>query len=134
MKNTGLIYHNISSLKEGDEVCIEQKAMYGWLTFRRYRYPKKTVARITPAKRKVVMTDGTEYDHRQLFVYPCERTEQSNRVSNMLLNTSRQLFRLNSSEALKLIDDMSDENIEEFCNLINEAYIIYNTRERNINK
>ena len=133
-ENGSLVYHDISSLKEGDEVCIEEKAMYGWLTFRRRRYPKKIVARITPAKRKVIMTDGTEYDHRQLFVYPCEQTEQSTKISGLLLMVSRKLFHLNGTETLKLIDAMPDEKVEAFCNLINQAYDIYNIHERNISK
>lgn len=134
MRNTGLVYYDISSIKEGDEVCIEVDAAYGWVRLRRPQYLKKTVARITPAKRKVVMTDGTEYNAQQLFVYPNEETEQSTRLSNMLIDSFRKIFRLNGSETQNLIDNLPDEKLEQFCKLINEAYDIYNTRERNINK
>lgn len=58
-----------NTLKPGDVVGIRVKTQIGWGFF---RYPKTiplTIERITPARTKFVMTNGSEFGRRDSF-YP----------------------------------------------------------------
>ena len=50
-----------STLKVGDTVGVMCTTIINWCYFKYSRIIPKTIARITPARTKFVMTDGTDY-------------------------------------------------------------------------
>ncbi len=57
------------TLKPGDVVGIRVRAQIGWGFFRYLKTIPYTIERITPSRRKYVMTNGSEFGWRDYF-YP----------------------------------------------------------------
>ncbi len=95
------MYHDTirkDSLKVGDVVGIRQATQIGWCYFRYPRTIAKTIERITPARTKFVMTDGSEYTKNESFYSITAESSNQTYIANCALKFNRSL---NELETLK---------------------------------
>ena len=108
------------SLKVGDVVGIRKVTQIGWGYFRYPRTFAMTIERITPARTKFVMTDGSEYSKNEPF-YPIT-AESSNQtyIANCALKFNRGLNELEALRRDGKLFTQNDAFIEKASDLLEQ--------------
>lgn len=106
------------TLQVGDKIGIKYPTRLGWSFF---RYPKtivRTIARITPARTKFVMDDGTEYGKNEAFYKITEQNQHETHVARCAESIERYLNTLESKRREGKIYVPDDEKIIRLCGLL----------------
>lgn len=108
------------SLKVGDVVGIRKATKLGWSYFRYPRTFAMTIERITPARSKFIMTDGSEYTKNEPF-YPitAESTNQTH-IANCALKFNRSLNELEALRREGKLFTQNDAFIEKASDLLEQ--------------
>lgn len=108
------------SLKVGDVVGIRKATQLGWSYFRYPRTFAMTIERITPARSKFVMTNGSEYTKKEPF-YPitAESTNQTH-IANCALKFNRSLNELEALRREGKLFTQNDAFIEKASDLLEQ--------------
>jgi len=82
-------------LKVGDTVATHTSVNIGWKTFRHGIYTNRTIRRITPKRRYVVMEDGTEWKKQDAIFYaPSPELERENEIAKAARQLSIYFYNL----------------------------------------
>ena len=120
-----------SKIKVGDHVCVLVQAKLGWGTFRYFIIVEHVVARITPARTKFVMEDGTEINNKVGFYELSNEAIRRSHVAERAIVLYSNAFNLyNKLRESSNINAMSDNTILEIDRLLKEAREIIESDKR----
>lgn len=116
-----LISLNKSDLQIGDIVGIPIATVLGWTHFRYHEVVPKTIARITPARTKFIMDDGSEYNHRFDFVAVNDETEARNEVVKAVKTISASLSRIDQCKSRGELYTKDDRILMQLSQLLSQS-------------
>ena len=109
-----------STLKVGDTVGVMCTTIINWCYFKYSRIIPKTIARITPARTKFVMTDGTDYKSTKKFYKLDEEVRRQNYVIDCAKEIQKCINELQGKTANGAIFRKSDDNIIKISEILKE--------------
>lgn len=107
-----------STLKVGDTVGVMCTTIINWCYFT--RIIPKTIARITPARTKFVMTDGTDYKSTKNFYKLDEEVRRQNYVIDCAKEIQKCINALQGKMANGAIFSKSDDDIIKISEILKE--------------
>ena len=110
-----------SSLKVGDTIGVPVETRIGWSTFRYYTVLPKTIARITPARTKFIMTDGTEYTKHTTFCVIDEETEYWNTIAQAAVRINNALYLFDQCKSRGELYKKDDDTLLALSDLLSKA-------------
>lgn len=110
-----------TSLKVGDTIGVPIEIRIGWSTFRYCTVHPKTIARITPARTKFIMTDGTEYTKHITFCMIDEETEHWNTVAKAAQRINNALYLFDQSKSRGELFKKDDDTLLALSDLLSKA-------------
>lgn len=109
-----------STLKVGDTVGVMCTTIINWCYFKYSRIIPKTIARITPARTKFVMTDGTDYKNTKSFYKFDEEVRRQNYVIDCAKEIQKCINKLQGKTANGAIFRKSDDDIIKISGILKE--------------
>lgn len=100
-----------NTMKPGDTVGVPRKVYIGWGTFRYVKIVPMKVQRITPAKTKIVMENGVEYDRYQKFYELDEDAKNQTYVAECAERLNDALYELQGFKLQGKLFTMKDDTI-----------------------
>ena len=123
--NVKLTYINKDTLKPGDTVGVAYETRLGWKTFRYVKILPEVIKRITPARTKFIMQNGTEHGKHIGFYAITEETEHRTRVAKCAENINRAIFDLSRMDNLFKKNDETlikvSSMLDEIMKILQEA-------------
>lgn len=108
------------SLKVGDVVGIRKATRLGWGHFRYPRTFALTIERITPARTKFVMTDGSEYNKNEPFYPITTESSRQTHIADCALKFNRSLNELEELRREGKLFTQNDAFIEKASDLLEQ--------------
>lgn len=109
-----------STLKVGDTVGVMCTTIINWCYFKYSRIIPKTIARITPARTKFVMTDGTDYKNTKSFYKFDDEARRRNYVIDCAKEIQKCINELQGKTANGAIFRKSDDDIIKISGILKE--------------
>lgn len=111
---------NREDIKVGDIVGVSFPVTIGWTRFRYQKIVPMTVARITPARTKIVMTNGREIDRKEPLYEIDKETKHQSHIAECAGNISNKLYQLGEMKRDDSLFRKSDTQIENVSFLLNK--------------
>ena len=111
---------NRENIKVGDIVGVPSPVVIGWARFRDQKIVPMTIARITPAKTKIIMTNGREIGRHEPLYEIDEEVKQQTRIAECARNISNKLYQLGEMKRDYSLFQKSDTQIENVSFLLDK--------------
>lgn len=111
---------NRENIKVGDIVGVPFPVTISWTRFRYQKIVPMTVARITPAKTKIIMTNGREIGRHDPLYEIDEEVKQQTRIAECAGNISNKLYQLGEMKRDDSLFRKSDTQIENVSFLLDK--------------
>lgn len=114
---------NREDIKVGDIVGVPFPVTIGWTRFRYQKIVPMKVARITPARTKIVMTNGREIDRKEPLYEIDKETKYQTQIAECAENISTKLHQLGEMKRDSLFrkSDTQLENVSFLLDKIMEV-------------
>lgn len=111
---------NREDIKVGDVVGVPFPVTIGWTRFRYQKIVPMTVARITPARTKIVMTNGREIDRKGPLYEIDKEVKHQSHIAECAGNISNKLYQLGEMKRDDSLFRKSDTQLENVSFLLNK--------------
>lgn len=111
---------NREDIKVGDIVGVSFPVTIGWTRFRYQKIVPMTVARITPARTKIVMTNGREIDRKESLYEIDKEVKHQSHIAECAGNISNKLYQLGEMKRDDSLFRKSDTQIENVSFLLDK--------------
>jgi hypothetical protein len=111
---------NREDIKVGDIVGVPFPVTIGWTRFRYQKIVPMTVARITPARTKIVMTNGREIDRKEPLYEIDKEVKHQSHIAECAGNISNKLYQLGEMKRDDSLFRKSDTQIENVSFLLDK--------------
>lgn len=111
---------NRENIKVGDIVGVPFPVTIGWTRFRYQKIVPMTVARITPARTKIVMTNGREIDRKEPLYEIDKEAKHLSHIAECAGNISNKLYQLGEMKRDDSLFRKSDTQIENVSFLLDK--------------
>ena len=111
---------NREDIKVGDIVGVPFPVTIGWTRFRYQKIVPMTVARITPARTKIVMTNGREIDKKEPLYEIDKEVKHQSHIAECAGNISNKLYQLGEMKRDDSLFRKSDTQIENVSFLLDK--------------
>lgn len=111
---------NREDIKVGDIVGVPFPVTIGWTRFRYQKIVPMTVARITPARTKIVMTNGREIDRKEPLYEIDKEVKHQSHIAECAGNISNKLYQLGEMKRESSLFRKSDTQIENVSFLLDK--------------
>lgn len=111
---------NREDIKVGDIVGVPFPVTIGWTRFRYQKIVPMTVARITPARTKIVMTNGRKIDRKEPLYEIDKEVKHQSHIAECAGNISNKLYQLGEMKRDDSLFRKSDTQIENVSFLLDK--------------
>lgn len=111
---------NRENIKVGDVVGVPFPVTIGWTRFRYQKIVPMTVARITPARSKIIMTNGREIDRKEPLYEIDKEAKHQSHIAECAGNISNKLYQLGEMKRDDSLFRKSDTQIENVSFLLDK--------------
>lgn len=111
---------NREDIKVGDIVGVPFPVTISWTRFRYQKIVPMTVARITPARTKIVMTNGREIDRKEPLYEIDKEVKHQSHIAECAGNISNKLYQLGEMKRDDSLFRKSDTQIENVSFLLDK--------------
>lgn len=111
---------NREDIKVGDIVGVPFSVTIGWTCFRYQKIVPMKVARITPARTKIVMTNGREINRKEPLYEIDKETKYQTQIAECAGNISTKLYQLGEMKRNDSLFQKSDTQLENVSFLLDK--------------
>jgi hypothetical protein len=111
---------NREDIKVGDIVGVPFSVTIDWTRFRYQKIVPMKVARITPVRTKIVMTNGREIDRKEPLYEIDKETKYQTQIAECAENISTKLYQLGEMKRNDSLFRKSDTQLENVSFLLDK--------------